>query len=50
MSGDWENYESTFCSSFSLWKRINSLTMDILDFEQLEKESLAQRGQDFYAS
>jgi hypothetical protein len=40
MSGDWEKLRVDFCSSFSLLKHINYLLMDILDFEQLEKESL----------
>jgi hypothetical protein len=40
MSGDWEKLRVDFCSSFFLLKCINSLLMDILDFEQLEKESL----------
>jgi hypothetical protein len=40
MSVDWEKLQVDFCSSFSLLKRINSLPMDILDFEQLKKESL----------
>jgi hypothetical protein len=40
MSGDWEKLRVNFCSSFSLPKHINSLPMDILDFEQLEKKSL----------
>jgi hypothetical protein len=40
MSVDWDKLQVDFCSSFSLLKRINSLLMDILDFEQLEKESL----------
>jgi hypothetical protein len=40
MSGDWEKVQVNFYSSFSLQNKINSLSMDILDFEQLEKESL----------
>ena len=40
MSGDWEGLRADFCHSFSLIKRINSLPIDILDFEQLEKESI----------
>ena len=40
MSGDWEELRADFCHSFSLTKRINSLPIDILDFEQLEKESI----------
>ena len=40
MSGDWEELRDDFCHSFSLTKRINSLPIDILDFEQLEKESI----------
>jgi hypothetical protein len=38
MSGDWEDLRADFGHSFSLTKRINSLPIDILDFEQLEKE------------
>ena len=37
-SGDWEELRADFCYSFSLTKRINSLPIDILDFEQLETE------------
>ena len=37
-SGDWEELRADFCDSFSLIKRINSLPIDILDFEQLETE------------
>ena len=40
MSGDWEELRVDFCHSFSLTKCINSLPIDILDFEQLEKESI----------
>ena len=40
MNGDWEELRADFCDSFSLIKRINSLPIDILDFEQLEKESI----------
>ena len=40
MNGDWEELWADFCHSFSLIKRINSLPIDILDFEQLEKESI----------
>ena len=40
MSGDWKELRVDFCHSFSLTKRINSLPIDILDFEQLEKESI----------
>ena len=40
MNGDWEELRADFCHSFSLIKRINSLPIDILDFEQLEKESI----------
>ena len=40
MSGDWEELRDDFCISFSLTKRINSLPIDILGFEQLEKESI----------
>jgi hypothetical protein len=38
MIGDWEDLRDVFCSSFSLTKRIDSLPIDILDLEQLEKE------------
>jgi hypothetical protein len=47
MSGDWEKLRVDFCSSFSLLKRINSLSMDILDFEQLEMESLGATWERF---
>jgi len=40
MSGDWEEFRADFFHSFSLRKRINSIPTDILDFEQLEKESI----------
>jgi len=40
MSGDWEELQDDFCYSFSLTERIDSLPIDILDFEQLEKESI----------
>ena len=40
MNDDWEEFRADFCHSFSLIKRINSLPIDILDFEQLEKESI----------
>jgi hypothetical protein len=40
MSGDWEELRADFCHSFYLTKRINSLPIDILDFEQLEEESI----------
>ena len=39
MSGDSEELRDDFCYSFSLTERIDSLPTDILDFEQLEKES-----------
>ena len=38
MSGDSEEFRADFCHLFSLIKCINSLPIDILDFEQLEKE------------
>jgi hypothetical protein len=47
MSVDWEKLQVDFCSSFSLLKRINSLPMDILDFEQLEMESLGATWERF---
>ena len=37
MSGDWEELRDDFCYSFSLTERIDSLPIDILDFEQLEE-------------
>ena len=39
MTSDWEELRDDFCYSFSLTERIDSLPIDILDFEQLEKES-----------
>ena len=40
MSGDWEEIRDDFCYSFSLTESIDSLPIDILDFEKLEKESI----------
>ena len=40
VSGDWEELRDDFCYSFSLTEHIDSLPTDILDFEQLEKESI----------
>ena len=40
MCGDLEELRADFCHSFSLTKRLNSLPIDILNFEQLEKESI----------
>ena len=40
MTGDWDELRDDFCCSFSLTERIDSLPIDILDFEQLEKESI----------
>ena len=40
MSGDWEELRDDFCYSFSLTEHIDSLPTDIIDFEQLEKESI----------
>ena len=40
MTSDWEELRDDFCYSFSLTERIDSLPIDILDFEQLEKESI----------
>src|SRR6185312_10488468 len=40
MSSDWEKLRDDFCYSFSLTERIDSLPTDILDFGQLEKESI----------
>jgi len=40
MNGDWEELRVDFCHSFFLTERIDSLPIDILDFEQLEKESI----------
>ena len=37
---DWEELRDDFCYSFSFTERIDSLPTVILDFEQLEKESL----------
>ena len=37
MNSDWEELRADFCHLFSLIKRINSLPIDILDFEQLEE-------------
>ena len=39
MTGDREELRDDYCYSFSLAKRLDSLPIDILDFEQLEKES-----------
>src|SRR6185312_4780939 len=40
MSDDWEELRDNFCYSFSLTERIDSLPTNILDFGQLEKESI----------
>ena len=40
MSGDWEELRDDFCYSLSLTECIDSLPTDILDFEQLEEESI----------
>ena len=40
MSGDLEELRADFCHSFCLTKCIKYLPIDILDFEQLEKESI----------
>ena len=40
MSGDLKDLRDDFCYSFSLTKCIDSLPTDILNFEQLEKESI----------
>ena len=40
MCGDLEELRADFCHSFSLTKRITSLSIDILDFKQLEEESI----------
>ena len=40
ISGDWEELRDDFCYSFSLTEHIDSLPTDIVDFEQLEKESI----------
>ena len=37
ISSDWEELRDDFCYSFSLTEHINSLPIDILDFEQLEE-------------
>jgi hypothetical protein len=44
MSGYWEELQVDFCYSFSLTKRIDFLPIDILSFEQLEKESRCNMG------
>ena len=36
----WEELRDDFCCSFSLTEHIDSLPIGILDFEQLEKESI----------
>ena len=41
MTGDWKELRDDFCYSFSLTERIDSLLIDILSFEQLEKESIS---------
>ena len=40
MSCDWEELQVDLCHTFSLSERIDSLQIDILSFEQLEKESI----------
>src|SRR4026209_1089771 len=40
MCGNWKELRADFCHSFSHDKRINSLPIDILDFKQLEEESI----------
>jgi hypothetical protein len=40
VNGDWEELRDDFCYVFSLLNRINSLPIDILDFEQLHKKSI----------
>ena len=40
MTGDREELRDDYCYSFSLAKRLDSLPIDILDFEQLEKETI----------
>jgi hypothetical protein len=40
MSGDRGELRVNFCYSFSFTERIESLPIDILSFEQLEKESI----------
>ena len=44
--GDWEELRDDFCLSFSSASHTASLRSEILAFEQLEKESIAQHGQD----
>ena len=43
---DWEELRDDFCLSFSSASHTASLRSEILAFEQLEKESIAQHGQD----
>jgi len=40
MCGNWKVLRADFCHSFSRDKRINSLPIHILDFKQLEEESI----------
>jgi hypothetical protein len=40
MSNDWEELRVDFSYPFSLTERIDSLPIDILSFEHLEKESI----------
>ena len=40
MCRNWKELRANFCHSFSRDKRINSLPIDILDFKQLEEESI----------
>jgi hypothetical protein len=40
VNGDWVELRVDFCYSFSLLNRINSLPFEILDFKQIEKESI----------
>ena len=40
MTGDWEELRDDFCCSFSLTECIDSIPIDILDFEQLKEESI----------
>ena len=40
MTSYWEELRDDFCCSFSLTEHIDSLPIGILDFEQLEKESI----------
>ena len=40
MCSDWKELRADFCHSFSRDKCINSLPIDILDFKQLEEESI----------